>query len=99
MHSAKWGDCGAGARAVCRSGPRPIHGKKAMFFYTNTSHAPWTVIKSNDNKRGRLKALRHVLDCADKKFALVGPPDPLIVRPATDFLEPDTQVRPTYPVL
>ena len=26
--------------------------KEAMFFYTDTADAPWTVIKSNDKKRG-----------------------------------------------
>ena len=35
--------------------------KEAMFFYTDTADAPWTVIKSNDKKRGRIAALRYVL--------------------------------------
>ena len=25
-----------------------------MFFYTHTADAPWTVVKSNDEKRARL---------------------------------------------
>ncbi len=29
--------------------------KEAMFFYTDTDDAPWTVIKSNDKKRARLR--------------------------------------------
>ena len=28
--------------------------KEAMFFYTDTADAPWTVIKSNDKKRARI---------------------------------------------
>ena len=36
--------------------------KEAMFLYTDTAHAPWTVVKSNDKKRARLEAMRHVLD-------------------------------------
>src|SRR5690242_11702224 len=43
--------------------------KEAMFFYTDTADAPWTVIKSNDKRRARLDAMRHVLtlfDYADK---------------------------------
>ena len=39
--------------------------KEAMFFYTDTADAPWTVIKSNDKKRARLEAMRHVLSVLD----------------------------------
>ena len=59
--------------------------KEAMFFYTDTADAPWTVVKSNDKKRARLEAMRHVLsrfDYADKDDEVVGAPDPLIVGPA-----------------
>jgi polyphosphate kinase len=64
--------------------------KEAMFFYTDTADAPWTVIKSNDKKRARIAALRHVLhslDYADKDVALAGAPDPLILGPAADVFE------------
>ncbi|MFB6394097.1 polyphosphate kinase 2, partial [Polymorphospora sp. 2-325] len=43
--------------------------KEAMFFWTDTADAPWTVVKSNDKKRARLEAMRHVLarfDYTDK---------------------------------
>jgi polyphosphate kinase 2 len=56
--------------------------KEAMFFYTDTADAPWTVIKSNDKKRARLNCMRHFLasvDYPDKDFSVVGEPDPLIV--------------------
>ncbi|MET7399409.1 polyphosphate kinase 2 [Dactylosporangium sp. NPDC005572] len=59
--------------------------KEAMFFYTDTADAPWTVVKSNDKKRARLEAMRHVLSRFDydgKDHDLVGTPDPLIVGPA-----------------
>ena len=39
--------------------------KEAMFFYTDTADAPWTVVKSNDKKRARLEAMRHVLSRFD----------------------------------
>src|ERR1700721_466386 len=39
--------------------------KEAMFFYTDTADAPWTVVKSNDKKRARLEAIRHVLEQFD----------------------------------
>ncbi|MEM9441825.1 MAG: polyphosphate kinase 2, partial [Pseudomonadota bacterium] len=35
--------------------------KEAMFFYTDTADAPWTVVKSNDKKRARLNCMRHFL--------------------------------------
>ncbi|CAA9260515.1 MAG: Polyphosphate kinase 2 [uncultured Corynebacteriales bacterium] len=64
--------------------------KEAMFFYTDTADAPWTVVKSNDKKRARLEAMRHVLskfDYAGKDADLVGVPDRLIVGPAADVFE------------
>ncbi|MBO9444555.1 polyphosphate kinase 2 [Ruegeria sp. R14_0] len=56
--------------------------KEAMFFYTDTADAPWTIIKSNDKKRARLNTMRHflsTLDYPDKNQDVVGAPDPLIV--------------------
>ena len=42
--------------------------KEAMFHYTDSEHAPWTVVKSNDKKRARLEAIKHVL----RKYRLRG---------------------------
>lgn len=56
--------------------------KEAMFFYTDTADAPWTVVKSNDKKRARLNCMRHFLASIDypgKDDSIVGQPDPLIV--------------------
>ena len=39
--------------------------KEAMFWYTDTEWAPWTVVRSNDKKRGRSKAMRWVLNRVD----------------------------------
>ncbi len=66
--------------------------KEEMFAHTDTDFAPWTVIKSNDKKRGRLEAMRHLLtqfDYDDKDLDVVGTPDPLIVGPAADVYEQD----------
>jgi polyphosphate kinase 2 len=56
--------------------------KEAMFFYTDTADAPWTIVKSNDKMRARLNAMHHFL-CAlpypNKDLSVVTPPDPLIV--------------------
>jgi polyphosphate kinase len=70
--------------------------KEAMFFYTDTADAPWTVVKSNDKKRARLEAMRHVLhrfhyDGKDKN--VVGTPDPLLVGPAALAVE-GTEMSP-----
>ena len=64
--------------------------KEAMFFYTDTADAPWTVIKSNDKKRARLEAMRHVLslfDYPNKDTTIATPPDRLIVGPAASLFE------------
>jgi polyphosphate kinase 2 len=56
--------------------------KEAMFFYTDTADAPWTIVKSNDKKRARLNCMRHflsTLDYPDKDPGIALPPDPLIV--------------------
>jgi polyphosphate kinase 2 len=56
--------------------------KEAMFFYTDTADAPWTVIKSNDKKRARLNCMRHFLSTIDypgKDHSVAQAPDPLIV--------------------
>ncbi|WP_420819924.1 polyphosphate kinase 2 [Ruegeria marisrubri] len=56
--------------------------KEAMFFYTDTADAPWTIVKSNDKKRARINCMRHFLSTLDypgKDHELVGEPDPLIV--------------------
>ncbi len=62
--------------------------KEAMFSLTDTPDAPWTVVKSNDKKRARVEAMRHVLaqfDYADKDHELVTAADPLIVGPAAEI--------------
>ena len=59
--------------------------KEAMFFYTDTADAPWTVIKSDDKKRARLACLQHFLShlpYPDLDPEVVGSPDPMIVGPA-----------------
>ncbi|WP_374987646.1 polyphosphate kinase 2 [Pseudomonas sp. N040] len=56
--------------------------KEAMFFYTDTADAPWTVIKSNCKKRARLNAMRYVLHklpYTGKDLKQIDSLDPLIV--------------------
>jgi hypothetical protein len=76
--------------------------KEAMFFYTDTADAPWTVVKSNDKKRGRLEAMRHVLHLfpyEGKDETLVGMPDPLIVGSAAAVFEHGEQTDRPFPRL
>ncbi len=56
--------------------------KEAMFLHTDTSDAPWTVIKSDCKKRARLNAMRFVLGrlpYENRDLATMGAIDPLIV--------------------
>jgi polyphosphate kinase len=64
--------------------------KEAMFRKTDLPFAPWTVVKSNDKKRARIAAMRHVLNSFEyprKDHGVVGIPDPLIVGPAAEVYE------------
>ncbi|MDO8419606.1 MAG: polyphosphate kinase 2 [Rubrivivax sp.] len=36
--------------------------REAMLEATHTKHAPWTLVDFNDQRRGRLKLIRHLLD-------------------------------------
>ena len=63
--------------------------KEAMFFYTDTADAPWTIIKSDDKKRARLNCMRHFLSSlpyTGRDTGVVGEPDPLIVGTSADAL-------------
>ena len=56
--------------------------KEAMFLHTDTSDAPWTVIKSDCKKRARLNALRYLLHrmpYANKDTPSIGSVDTLLV--------------------
>ncbi len=80
--------------------------KEAMFFYTDTADAPWTVVKSNDKKRARIECMRHFLhhiDYPGKDLAIAIPPDPRVVGSAgqaisrnagilSTAMHPDTRV-------
>jgi polyphosphate kinase 2 len=75
--------------------------KEAMFFYTDTADAPWTIIKSDDKKRARLECLRYFLSHLeypnkDKKSACA--PDPkIVVQPSEIFEKVDHPVGDLAP--
>ena len=67
--------------------------KEAMFFYTDTADAPWTVIKSDDKKRARIAALQQLLvrlPYPDKNRSVIRGPDPLIAGPARRVVDSET---------
>jgi polyphosphate kinase 2 len=69
--------------------------KEAMFFYTDTADAPWTVVKSDDKKRARLACMQHFLSSLPyprRNSAVVRGPDPLIVGPAERVVGRDRHI-------
>ena len=76
--------------------------KERMLFYTDSEWAPWTVVRSNDKKRGRLEAMRWVLsnvDYPDRLETTVGTPDPLIVGPPSAIYETGEHTGRIFPSL
>ena len=69
--------------------------KEAMFFYTDTADARWTIVKSDDKKRARLNCMQHFLarlDYPDKDRRIVHGPDPLIVGASAQVIEKDSHL-------
>jgi polyphosphate kinase 2 len=61
--------------------------KEEMFRRTDTDHAPWYTIRSNDKKRARVNALRLFLTLVDyegKDREMILEPDPQLVKRARD---------------
>jgi polyphosphate kinase len=76
--------------------------KEAMFYYTDTDSAPWTVVRSNDKKRGRIEAMRFLLDKLpydERDRSVVGTPDPHIVGPPHEIYEFGEATGRTFPAL
>jgi polyphosphate kinase 2 len=78
--------------------------KEAMFFYTDTADAPWTIVKSDDKKRARLNALQHLLaqiPYTGKDRSIVTGPDPLIVGASAHVIGTDLHIinKTVHPAL
>ena len=83
-------------RASLDKWPEYTKAKEAMFLHTDTPHAPWTVVKSDDKKRARINCLRyflHALEYPGKNESIVQKPDPKIVLPASDYFETNSEVK------
>ena len=63
--------------------------RDAMFEATHTKHAPWHVVEFNDQRRGRLDLIRHLLDLVPDCKLPVEPLElpPLLGKPATEHYE------------
>lgn len=62
--------------------------RDAMLKHTHTKAAPWTIIRSNDKRRARINAIRHVLsgiDYTGKDKTVVAKADPKIVGSDSTF--------------
>jgi len=57
--------------------------KEEMFLRTDTDHAPWHTIKSNDKKRARINALRLFLSLVDYD----GKDDQVVLKPDAKIVE------------
>ncbi|WP_245895063.1 polyphosphate kinase 2 [Devosia submarina] len=60
-----------------------------MLKRTDSPHAPWTVIRANDKRRGRINVIQHVLHhlpFAGRDKKAIGEIDPKITMKAKDFL-------------
>jgi polyphosphate kinase 2 len=69
--------------------------KEAMFHYTDTERSPWTVIRSNDKKRARIEAIKHILlkfDYEGKNADVIGEPDKALIGPASAMSEHDSDL-------
>jgi polyphosphate kinase len=57
--------------------------RQAMLKATDTAHAPWVLVDFNDQKRGRLALIRHLLDTLPDHVAPETPPEfPPLLQPA-----------------
>ena len=72
--------------------------KEAMFFYTDTADAPWTIVKSDDKRRARLEAMRFFLSALPypgKDETVVHAPDQLIVGHAAHVIGRSEHILPS----
>ncbi len=63
--------------------------RNQMLAATHSTSAPWTIIRSNDKRRARLNAIRHVLlnmDYAGKNISAIGALDPQIISNDPEFI-------------
>ena len=63
--------------------------RNLMLSSSHSEAAPWTIVRSNDKRRARLNAIRHVLNNLDyprKDEKAIGKIDPLVLGSGPEFL-------------
>ena len=63
--------------------------RQLMLIQSDSAHAPWTVVNSNEKKRARIEAIRHVvhsMDYAHKDTDVACAPDARVVQPASEVM-------------
>ena len=63
--------------------------RQVMLIQSDSPHSPWTVVNSNEKKRARIEAIRHVVHTMDyehKDLDVAHAPDPRVVQPAADLM-------------
>ena len=69
--------------------------RDAMFEATHTKHAPWYVVEFDDQRRGRLNLIRHLLDLVpDRKL----PIEPLELPPLPGKPQKERYTGPVKPI-
>lgn len=61
-----------------------------MLKETHSEHAPWTVVRANDKRRGRLNLIRHILTTLDydgKDTSAIGEIDDKILGSGPGFVK------------
>jgi len=63
--------------------------RNTMLASTHSQHAPWTIVRTNDKRRGRINAIRRVLlslDYTDKDLDKIGELDSRVIGEGPEFL-------------
>ncbi len=67
--------------------------RNEMIEASDSAHAPWTIVRSNDKRRARIEVVRHILSSlpySGKRRSALGIPDPGIIGRATEILGSDS---------
>jgi polyphosphate kinase 2 (PPK2 family) len=63
--------------------------RNSMLVHSDSRDAPWTIVNSNEKRRARLEAIRHIasqLPYHGKDETIAHAPDPRVVQPAADVI-------------
>ena len=67
--------------------------RNEMIEASDSTHAPWTIVRSNDKRRARIEVVRHILSSLPyhgKQRNVLGHPDPEVIGRADEILGADS---------